>query len=168
MYKTPVLPVWEKVLESVLLRCCLLLFPQSVSSGGPGAQGGMGPGGTSLEFDVPGRIQRSHSKGHSRQKSVCLAGPGHRGWHCILKAQVKFFAHHYLSIVSGLAHESSINSKIKSIEGSSEIPWQAQVESSGFKRNHLKDFNFMCASIYLHVLYVKRIILKFNIQIQHL
>lgn len=62
MYKTPVLPAWEKVLESVLLRCCLLLFPRSVSSGGPGAQGGMGPGGTSLEFDEPGRIQRSHSR----------------------------------------------------------------------------------------------------------
>lgn len=150
MYKTPVLPVWEKVLESVLLRCCLLLFPRSVSSVGPGAQGGMEPGGTSLEFDEPGRIQRSHSKGHSQQKSVCLPGPGYRGWHCILKVQVKLTwlstlpAHHCLSIVSGLAHKSNINSKIKSIKESSEIPRQVQVESSGFKRNHLKDFNFMC------------------------
>lgn len=41
------------VLESVLLKCCLLLFLPSVSAGGPAAQGGMEPGETFLESDEP-------------------------------------------------------------------------------------------------------------------
>lgn len=55
-----------------------------MSSGDPGAQGDMGPGGTSLEFDEPGEIQRAHSKGHSFKgqhawQALHMRGPGHRG-----------------------------------------------------------------------------------------
>ena len=49
--------MWEKVLESVLLKCCLLLFRLSVSAGGPAVLGGMEPGETSLESDEPIGIQ---------------------------------------------------------------------------------------------------------------
>lgn len=55
------LPAWEKVLESVLLKCCLLLFRLSVSAGGPAVRGGREPGGTFLESDEPtGYKHRGH------------------------------------------------------------------------------------------------------------
>lgn len=53
--------MWEKVLESVLLKCCLLLFLPSVSAGGPAARGGMEPGETFLESDEPVGIQNWRS-----------------------------------------------------------------------------------------------------------
>lgn len=49
--------MWEKVLESALLKCCPLLFRPSVSAGGPAARRGKGPGETSLESDEPRETQ---------------------------------------------------------------------------------------------------------------
>lgn len=45
--------MWEKVLESVLLKYCLLLFQQNVSVGGLEVRGDRGPGETFLESDEP-------------------------------------------------------------------------------------------------------------------
>lgn len=67
--------MWEKVLESVLLKCCLLLFQLSVSAGGPAARGGMEPGGTFLESDGPIRIQIQKATG-----TVTLNSYSMRSW----------------------------------------------------------------------------------------
>ena len=66
--------MWEKVLESVLPECCLLLSQPSASAGGLVAPGGMAPGETSLESDEPAGIQRGHGRGHSAQLLPEVAG----------------------------------------------------------------------------------------------
>lgn len=59
---TPASPGSEKGLESVLLECCLLLFQQSVSAGGPAAPGDTEPGETSLGSDEPAGTSNTKGK----------------------------------------------------------------------------------------------------------